>query len=99
MSDSGPHCLLCGCLFATFEDRVKFEDLGGLLVIDTDPGDVWSDEWLSLAWIIGLCWFEGCCEARRRWATDASIGMARQVFETFLKENLHMEVRVCDSPS
>jgi hypothetical protein len=79
-----PHCPACGCLFATLDDRVRFEDLGGMHIVDTDPGDEWSDEWLSLSWVIGLCWFEGCCEASRRYATDASIGMARVVFEAYV---------------
>ena len=46
-------------------------------------GVSWTFEELSIAWIIMLCWFEGACDSRRRWATDASIGEARRVFAAY----------------
>lgn len=86
-----PHCPACGCPFADLEDRVRFDDLDGNRIVDIEvvwsPGLPWSFEDLTIVWIIGLCWFEGRCDSRRRWATDGSIGMAREVFAAFLKEN------------
>jgi hypothetical protein len=83
-----PHCSECGCPFATLEDRVRFDDLDGNRIVDVEvswePGLRWSHDDLSIVWIIGLCWFEGCCDSRRRWATDASIGSAREVFAAYV---------------
>jgi hypothetical protein len=84
MAAEVPHCHECGCPFATLEDRVRFDDLDGNRIVEALAGPTWTDEDLSIVWIIALCWFEGCCDSRRRWATDGSIGMAREVFADYV---------------